>query len=416
MTLVSWLPIDAGSDFSLYNLPYGIFSAPGRKPRPGVAIGGHIIDLYAAFLNGLLPESGELAAALTCPTLNELAAVHPGTLAQVRTRLQDLLLLDGHPALRELADQVLLPMGDCTLHLPVNIGDYTDFYASIDHATNVGKMFRGAENALMPNWRHMPIAYHGRSSSIVLSGTPIHRPHGQRKLPDAEMPVFSASQRLDFELEMGMIIGRGNAMGQRITTADAPGHIFGYVLFNDWSARDIQGWEYQPLGPFLGKNFASTISPWVVTPTALEPFRVAGPAQSPPVLPYLEFSGDWHYDLPLEVAIAPDGGPETVVTRSNWKNLYWNTCQMIAHHTVNGCPLRPGDLLASGTISGPERDAFGSLLELCWGGKEPLTLADGRTGYTFLQNGDTVTLRGGAGDAGQRVGFGEARGRVVSQG
>jgi fumarylacetoacetase len=299
------------------------------------------------------------------------------------------------------------------MHLPAEIGDYTDFYASREHATNVGVMMRGPENALMPNWLHLPVAYHGRASSVVVSDTPIRRPRGQVKPDNADRPVFGPSRSLDFELEMGFFVGPGNALGQPIPIAQAADHIFGMVLVNDWSARDIQKWEYQPLGPFLAKNFATSISPWVVTLEALEPFRVAGPAQDPPPLAYLHTSGDWSYDIQLEVWLQGSGmaKPERIC-RSNSNHLYWNVCQQLAHHTVNGCNLRPGDLLATGTISGPTPDSYGSMLELAWMGTRPLRFANGET-RIFLQDGDRVTMTGWCEGPGYRIGFGEVRGEIL---
>ena len=301
------------------------------------------------------------------------------------------------------------------MHLPVHIGDYTDFYSSRQHAYNVGTMFRDPANALLPNWLHLPVAYHGRASSIVASGTAIDRPAGQYKPgPDAP-PAFGPSRQLDLELEVAFITYGGPPLGEGISAVNAEDQIFGLVLFNDWSARDIQAWEYVPLGPFLGKNFASSMSPWVVTLDALEPFRVASPAQEPAVLPYLQCPGDHHYDIDLEVEIAPANGKGTVVCRSNYKHLYWSMAQQLAHHTVNGCNVRAGDVMASGTISGPDPGSFGSMLELAWKGTRPLTLADGST-RSFLHDGDTVTLRGHASKAGVRVGFGEVTGTIVPHG
>ena len=299
------------------------------------------------------------------------------------------------------------------MHLPAQVGDYTDFYSSRYHAENVGRMFRGAENALPPNWLHMPLAYHGRASSLVVSGTPVCRPNGQTRPGNAGPPQFGPSRALDFELEMGFFVGPGNALGEPIPVSQAYRHIFGFVLVNDWSARDIQRWEYQPLGPFLGKNFATTVSPWVVTLDALEPFICDGPAQDPPPLPYLSSKNHWTYDIDLEVQFqsAAMAAPATIC-RSNFRHLYWNVCQQLAHHTVNGCNVRPGDLLASGTISGPTPDSYGSLLELAWSGAQPLDLPDG-TQRAFLEDGDTVILTGCCQGDGYRVGFGEALGTVL---
>ncbi|HEX7070921.1 MAG TPA: fumarylacetoacetase, partial [Rhodothermales bacterium] len=314
-----------------------------------------------------------------------------------------------------LLEQVLVPRSQVEMLLPVAIGDYTDFYASREHATNVGSMFRGPENALMPNWLHLPVAYHGRSSSVVISGTPIHRPNGQRRSGDGS-PEFGPTTQLDFELEVGAIVGTGNALGTAIPVGRALDHVFGLVLVNDWSARDIQAWEYQPLGPFLGKNFATTISPWVVPLEALAPFRRSAPPPDPEPLPYLRDAAGSTFDLHLEVGLQPaETAEETAVCRSNHRHLYWTLAQQVAHHTVNGCNLRPGDLLASGTISGPEPESRGCLLELTWRGTQPLTLRSGGT-RTFLADGDTVTMRGWAQGDGYRVGFGECTGQILGTG
>ena len=301
---------------------------------------------------------------------------------------------------------------DATMHLPVQVGDYTDFYSSIEHATNVGKMFRDPENALLPNWRHIPVGYHGRASSIVVSGTDIHRPMGQVKTNEMEAPVFQASNRLDFELEMGFIVGKSTQLGDRISVENAAEHIFGLVLFNDWSARDIQKWEYVPLGPFLGKSFASSMSPWIVTLEALEPFKVQGPEQEPTVLSYLEVEGEHNYDIQLEVGMASQASEETIISRSNFKYMYWNMMQQLAHHTVNGCNVNVGDVMASGTISGKDESSYGSLLEISWGGKKPFELKDGSM-RTFIEDNDTITLKGFAEKDGIRVGFGEVTGTIL---
>lgn len=298
------------------------------------------------------------------------------------------------------------------MHLPIKVGDYTDFYSSIEHATNVGKMFRDPENALLPNWKHMPVGYHGRASSIIPSGVPIRRPKGQVMPKGAEMPVFQPSAQLDFELEMAFIIGRKSRLGEPISTANATDHIFGMVLFNDWSARDIQRWEYVPLGPFLGKSFASSISPWIVTMEALEHFQVKGPKQDPPVLPYLQYQGNHNYDIQLEVQIKPEGKDVNTVSRSNYRHMYWNMLQQLAHQTINGCNVNIADMMASGTISGPDASSYGSMLELAWAGSKPLKLSDGTT-RTFIQDHDTVIMKGFAEKDGIRVGFGDVRTKVL---
>lgn len=331
----------------------------------------------------------------------------------MRERVSELLRSDNdelqnNVAARELA---LIPMEEVEMRMPVQIPNYTDFYSSEEHATNVGTMFRDPKNALLPNWKHLPVGYHGRTSSIVISGTPIHRPKGQIKPPDADSPIFSACKKLDFELEIAFVTCANTALGSSVSTSEAEDNIFGIVLFNDWSARDIQTWEYVPLGPFLAKNFASTISPWIVTMDALEPFRVNGPKQNPKVLPYLAYQGKKNYDIELEVVIG-EGKNATVVSRSNFKYMYWNMCQQLAHHTVNGCNLQVGDLYGSGTISGPEKGSYGSMLEITWNGKEPIKLNDGSE-RRFIEDGDTVTLRGYTSKDGVRIGFGDCSGKIL---
>lgn len=387
--------------FPIQNLPYGIFSTAVSAPRVGVAYEDNVLDLALLEIEGLL-ETHNL---FNQPALNPFMAAGRDVWTAVRRRLQTLLSED-LPRLQRL--NALVPQASVTMHLPAHIGDYTDFYASREHATNVGTLFRGGENALPPNWLHLPIGYHGRASSIVVSGTPIQRPHGQLKpSPDAP-PVFAPSQQFDYELEIGAFIGRGNALGQPIPIDEAEEHIFGLVLLNDWSARDIQRWEYVPLGPFLGKSVATTISPWVVTLDALEPFRTAGPVQEPAPLPYLQTTRPWAFDIQLQAQL--NGHP---ITHTNFKYLYWNLAQQVAHHTSNGCNLRPGDLLGSGTISGPTAESVGSLLEQTHGGQHPLTLPDGSQ-RTFLQDGDMLTLTGYAQGDGFEVGFGRATGTITN--
>lgn len=406
-----WLNIPADSDFSIHNLPFGIFSLPNQRPHVGVAIGEHIIDLPAASQAGVFAGLNIPPIVLEQPQLNDLMKLRKVISLQIRHRLQQ-QLCDTESALKA-SKNVLIPMSDAKMHMPVQVGDYTDFYSSIEHATNVGKMFRDPANALLPNWKHIPVGYHGRASSIIPTEVPIRRPKGQTLPKGQETPVFQASKRLDFELEMAFIIGKDSKLGEPISTAEANDYIYGMVLFNDWSARDIQKWEYVPLGPFLGKNFASSISPWVVLLEALDPFKVSGPIQDPPVLPYLQYEGDNNYDIELEVGIAPAGRAETVVSRSNFKYMYWNMQQQLAHHTVNGCNVRVGDMLASGTISGPTADSYGSMLELSWSGSKPITLADGST-RTFIEDGDTVSMRGFSQKAGKRVGFGSVSTKVLA--
>jgi fumarylacetoacetase len=407
----TWLSIHSGSDFSLYNLPYGIFHTGDGVPRAGVAIGDHIVDLKAAAEAGLFGKRRFFQKIFSQPVLNDFIALGKPVTSKVRRKVQAWLTQPQAPA---NAAQLLADRRSAHMLMPLRVPNYTDFYSSIEHATNVGKMFR-PDNPLLPNWRWLPVGYHGRASSIVVSGTPIRRPQGQILPPGStDTPIFSASKQLDFELEMAFVIGKESALGEPIPVANAEEHIFGLVLFNDWSARDIQRWEYVPLGPFLGKNFGSSISPWIVPLEALKPFRTKAPKQTPAPLEYLRQSGKPNVDIALEVALIPKaGGKETVICRSNTRYLYWSMAQQLAHHTVNGCNVQVGDLMASGTISGPEADSFGSLLELSWGGKKPLTLADGST-RTFLEDGDTVTMRAWAGEGEHRVGFGEVTGLIDS--
>lgn len=409
--LKSWVEIPQDSDFTLYNLPFGIFETDQIGARPGVALGDRVINLSAVARLGFFDNLNISYEVFEQSTLNGFIAQGKPVWSGVRNMLQE-LFAEGDDRLQKHADEVLLPMRNCRMKMPVQVGDYTDFYSSEEHATNVGKMFRGADNALMPNWKHLPVAYHGRSSSIVVSGTDIYRPKGQKMPPNAEKPVFGASSRMDFELEMAFVVGKDTALGDTIGTARAEDHIFGIVIFNDWSARDIQKWEYQPLGPFLGKNFGSSISPWIVTLQALEPFRTAGPKQNPEVLPYLQYQGDKSFDIQLEVLLQPEGGEESRVCRSNFRYLYWNMAQQLAHHTVNGCNVRVGDMLASGTISGPTEDSFGSMLELCRGGKKTVKLASGEE-RTFLLDNDTVIMRAFCEKDRLRVGFGEVRSKLL---
>jgi len=402
------LNIAADSHFSIHNLPFGIFSTTDRSARPGVAIGEYIIDLQALASKGVFDFD---TSVFESAVLNDFIALGKPITKAVREQLQK-WLRDPQSVLAQNQDQLLVAQKEAQMHLPLTIGDYTDFYSSIEHATNVGIMFRDPANALLPNWKHLPVGYHGRASSIVVSGTPVRRPKGQVLPKDATAPVFQASGRLDFELEMAFVTGKPNAMGTSITTDAAEDHIFGMMLFNDWSARDIQKWEYVPLGPFLAKNFASTISPWIVTLEALEPFRVAGPKQDPAVLPYLQYQGDKNYDIQLEVSITPEGSTPKTVCRSNFKYMYWNMAQQLAHHTVNGCNIEVGDLLASGTISGAEEDSYGSMLELAWMGTKPLSMPDGST-RTFIQDGDVVSMTGWAQKDDIKVGFGEVTAAVL---
>jgi len=404
----TWLTVPADSDFSIHNLPYGVFDPGDGQTRAGIAIGDHIVNLASAAEAGLFGKRRFFKKLFEQPVLNDFIALGKPATNRVRRKVQEWLCLPARP---ENASQILVERSSVRMLMPIRVGDYTDFYSSIEHATNVGKMFR-PDNPLLPNWRWMPVGYHGRASSIVVDGTPIRRPHGQILPKGEETPVFSTSKQLDFELEMAFVIGKDSSLGQPVPAEKAEEYIFGLVLFNDWSARDIQRWEYVPLGPFLGKNFGSSISPWIVPLEALKPFRVKGPKQNPAPLDYLRSTGARNLDIELEVALQPENGPETVICRSNTRYLYWSMAQQLAHHTVNGCNLRVGDLLASGTISGPTPDSFGSLLELSWAGQKPLALNGGGT-RTFLLDGDTLAIRGWARKDGLRVGFGEVRGKVT---
>jgi fumarylacetoacetase len=415
--LRSFVPVPADSHFPIQNLPYGAFRRKwGGPPSIGVAIGDQVLDL------ALLEADGHFSTphlhghhVFATGKLNAFLALGRPAWDEARAVITRLLSAD-EPALRdngELRSQVLVPQTDVEMLLPADIGDYTDFYSSREHATNVGTMLRGPDNALMPNWLHLPVAYHGRASSIVVSGTDVVRPRGQSKPDSAESPLFGPSRALDFELEMAVFVGPGNELGRPIPIGEADEHLFGLVLLNDWSARDIQAWEYVPLGPFLAKNFATSISPWVVPLAALQPFRCPGPKQSPEPLPYLRTSGPQAYDIELEVSLrgATMDEPQTICG-SNFKYLYWSMAQQLAHHTVNGCNLRPGDLLASGTISGPTPGSFGSLLELTWRGSKPLALPNGES-RSFLRDGDRVTMTAWCEGDGYRVGFGSVTGVVL---
>nr|XP_061813402.1 LOW QUALITY PROTEIN: fumarylacetoacetase-like [Nerophis lumbriciformis] len=421
-SLRSWVQSanQAGTDFPIQNLPFGVFPHPDDiTPAGGVAIGDQVLDLRRAHQLGLLEAAPE--DALHATTLNPLMALGATTASALRAELSE-LLREGSPA-TEAAAQALRPMGEVELLLPAEIGDYTDFYCSVHHANNVGSMFR-PDNPLMPNYKHLPVGYHGRASSIVPSGTAVRRPSGQSKAPDAAAPSFGPSKLLDYELEVGFYVGRGNEMGTPVGIERAEQHLFGFCLVNDWSARDIQAWEYQPLGPFLGKSFATTVSPWVVTTEALAPFRVAELARAegdPRPLPHLrsaENSRGGGIDLQLEVYLSTErmrgeGAEPTRLSRGNYCHLYWTTAQMLAHHASNGCNLRPGDLMASGTVSGPDKSSRGCLLELTWRGAEPITLPNGEA-RKFLADGDQLTLRGFCDNEGAtRIGFGECSGVVL---
>ncbi|MFC4671277.1 fumarylacetoacetase [Seohaeicola nanhaiensis] len=404
----SWVASANSADcpFPLNNLPYGVFSTEGEDPRCGVAIGEMVLDMAAAEEEGLIELADEPLFDL--PFWNVLMEEGPAVWAALRARLTA-LLAEGTKE-RDRVEPLLVPLAEVTLHMPFMVSEYTDFYAGRHHATNVGTMFRGAENALPPNWLHLPIGYNGRASSVVVSGTPVRRPWGQLKSADHALPAFLPCRRFDLELEMGAIVGADS--DGPITVAEADANIFGYVLLNDWSARDIQAWEYQPLGPFQAKATATSISPWIVTKAALEPFRTDTPPREFELLDHLKDAGPMLYDIDLAVTLAPEGKPATTIARTNYKEMYYSSAQQLAHHTTSGCPMNVGDLLGSGTISGAGKEERGSLLELSWGGKEPLTLDTGET-RSFLQDGDTLTLTGAARGDGYTIGFGDCTGTVL---
>ena len=410
----SWIPVPENSDFPIQNIPFGVFITKEDVITIGTRIGNCAIDMGALQQLGYF-EGIELTDDMFMQdTLNDFISDGKKTWRLVRNRLAE-LFDETNPTLRDNKNHrevVIFKVEDIEMLLPVQIGDYTDFYSSKEHATNVGKMFRDPENALLPNWLHIPVGYHGRSSTIVPSGIPVHRPYGQT-LPNGETtPVFGPSRLVDFELETAFITTDANLMGEPIPVEEAEEHIFGMVLFNDWSARDIQKWEYVPLGPFLAKNFASSISPWIVTMDALEPFRVKGPEQSPEPLPYLKQKGEKAFDINLEVLIKPENSEETVVSRSNFKYMYWSMAQQLAHHTINGCRVNSGDMMGSGTISGPTEDSFGSMLELTWGGQKPLKMKDGSE-RKFINDNDTVIIRGYCQKGNLRIGFGEVSSKLL---
>jgi fumarylacetoacetase len=413
--LRSFIPVAPTSDFPIQNLPYGIFSAKdGLAPRVGVAIGDYVLDLWqlAQDCRFDIVEPAVFAAS----QLNPFMALGPKAWSSTRARISQLLRHD-ESELRdneELRQRALVPMADVTLHMPFAVAGYTDFYSSREHATNVGVMFRGKDNALQPNWLHMPIGYNGRASTVVVSGTKIRRPRGQLKPPTADVPSFGPCKRFDFELEMGVVVGQPSAMGEMLTERQAEEMIFGFVILNDWSARDIQQWEYVPLGPFQAKAFGTSISPWVVTREALEPFRLHGPAQEPKPLPYLQQTQPNNYDMALEVGLrAAPMNEAATICRTNFKYMDWSSVQQLVHHASSGCAMNVGDLLGSGTISGPEKDQRGSLLEISWNGTEPVELASG-VKRTFLEDGDSLVMRGWCQGDGHRVGFGEVEGTILA--
>ncbi len=411
----SWLEVPENSDFPIQNIPFGIIKPAGKKPVAATRVGDMAIDLSILADTGYLDDLGlSDLQVFNAEVLNDFIALGKRTTGAVRNRLMELFAADNTKLRQDekTCSRALFPVGEVEMMLPVNIGDYTDFYSSIEHATNVGIMFRDPENALLPNWRHIPVGYHGRSSSIVVSGTEIYRPKGQLKPDDADVPVFGPTRLLDFELEMAFITGKETRLGESVPVDKAEEYIFGMVIFNDLSARDIQKWEYVPLGPFLGKNFGSVVSPWIVTLEALAPFRTHCPEQKPAVLPYLQVSGNKNIDIQLDVFLKPEDGEENLLSHSNFKTMYWNMSQQLAHQTVNGCNVRVGDMYASGTISGASQDAFGSMLELSWGGTKPIRLHDGSE-RKFINDGDTVIMRGYCEKDGLHIGFGECATKIL---
>ena len=412
--LKSWIPVPEHSDFPIQNIPFGIIKMEGKSPRVATRIGDSVIDLFELYKLGCFESLHFESNDFDASSLNSLMKKGKLAVRELRNVLSALLLSDNSflRDKREAHGSFLFTHDSVEMLLPINIGDYTDFYSSKEHATNVGVMFRDPANALLPNWLWIPVGYHGRASSVVVSGTDFHRPKGQIKPNDDEDPIFSASRQIDFELEMGFITFDGKPLGDSISVAEADDYIFGLCLFNDWSARDIQKWEYVPLGPFLAKNFVSTMSAWIVTLDALQPFRVESPIQSPKVLEYLAGSGKDSYDIQLQVAIETESNVETEICQSNFKYMYWTMAQQLAHHTVNGCNVRGGDLMGSGTISGPTEGSYGSMLELAWKGTKPLTLNDG-TQRRFILDGDTVVMRGYCQNENVRIGFGEVKGKLL---
>ena len=412
--LESWVKVPKETDFPIQNLPLGVFKTDQLEPRVGVRIGDSILDLKTLHVLGYLDNLPFSIESFDTDSLNLLMKKGKIAARRLRDRISELLNKENNELQNNNhhVQQVLIDVAAADVLMPIEIGDYTDFYSSREHATNVGTMFRDPNNALLPNWLHIPVGYHGRSSSVIPSGQNIHRPKGQTKPNEDQGPVFGPSKMIDFELEMAFVTFDGKPLGDSITTEEAEDYIFGMVLFNDWSARDIQKWEYVPLGPFLAKNFASSISSWVVSLDAIQPFSVDTPNQDPEVLDYLKFEGKKSYDIHLQVAITPERATETIVANSNFKYMYWNMAQQLAHHTVNGCNVRGGDLLGSGTISGPTPDSYGSMLELAWKGTKPIPMADG-TERKFIQDGDTVTMRGFCKNEKVRIGFGEVASKLL---
>jgi fumarylacetoacetase len=404
----TWIPVPKESDFPIQNIPFGVFLTRDDVITIGTRIGDTAIDLGALHQLGYFKDIPLTDDIFLQDSLNDFISDGKKTWRLVRNRISEIFDVknEGLQHNEEHKIIVLFTMEEIEMQLPVQIGDYTDFYSSKEHATNVGTMFRDPANALLPNWLHIPVGYHGRSSSIVPSGTPVRRPKGQTMPADADNPIFGPSKLVDFELEMAFITTDANVLGEPIPVNEAEDYIFGMVLFNDWSARDIQKWEYIPLGPFLSKNFASSMSPWIVTMDALIPFKVDSQKQNPEPLPYLQQKDRKTYDIQLEVALIPENGISTTLTKSNFKYMYWTMAQQLAHHTINGCNVNSGDMMGSGTISGPTPDSYGSMLELSWGGKNPVTLNDGTT-RKFIEDNDTILFSGCCKKDGVRIGFGE---------
>ncbi|WP_299440588.1 fumarylacetoacetase [uncultured Aquimarina sp.] len=410
----TWIKTPTNTDFPIQNIPFGVFLTRDDVITIGTRIGDTAIDLGALHQLGYFEGIPLTDDIFLQDSLNDFISDGKKTWRLVRNRIADIFDAE-NDSLKNNKDHtkiVLFTLDEIEMQLPVTVGDYTDFYSSIEHATNVGTMFRDPDNALLPNWLHIPVGYHGRSSSIIPSGIPVHRPQGQKLINGTENPIFGPSRLVDFELEMAFITTDANQLGEPIPIDEAEDYIFGLVLFNDWSARDIQKWEYVPLGPFLAKNFASSISPWIVTLDALEPYRVAGPKPLKEQLPYLQYKGDKSFDINLEVAIQPEKAKETVVSKSNFKHMYWNMAQQLTHHTVNGCPVNSGDMMGSGTISGPTPDSYGSMLELSWRGEKPVQLKEGGS-RKFIEDNDTVIIRGHCKKDGVRIGFGEVSTKLL---
>ena len=412
--LKSWIEVPGNSDFPIQNIPFGVVKTVDSFPFVATRIGNKVVDLRNLFQLGYLNNLGFSLADFDNQNLNSLMKHGKVATRNLRNRLSELFDENNNELKQNEVHvhEVLVDLEEVEMCMPIQIGDYTDFYSSKEHATNVGTMFRDPANALLPNWLWIPVGYHGRASSVILSGQNIHRPKGQIKPVPTEDPIFGPSRQVDFELEMAFVTYEGKPLGDSISTAEADNYIFGLCLFNDWSARDIQAWEYVPLGPFLAKNFASSISPWIVTLDALESYAVDTTKQDPKVLSYLEFEGKRSYDIHLQVAIEPENAEETVICNSNFKYMYWNMAQQLAHHTVNGCNIRCGDLMGSGTISGPTEDSYGSMLELAWKGTKPLKMNDGSE-RKFILDGDTVIMRGHAESNGVRIGFGEVKAKIL---